>query len=144
MLSYIINLLWFCHCMLWIIKILPWRPQWNMWFQRGSQSAKNKKKLETRSVLTFIKFQIGMIRFLVFVYIYIHTNIQSIIIVYIYIYIYIQILKNVSCQFEVLERYIYTHIQRIINVYIYIVYIQILKNVSSNLKFCKGQYTSCF
>ena len=24
--------------MLWIIKILPWRPQRNVWFQRGSQS----------------------------------------------------------------------------------------------------------
>ena len=38
MLSYIINLLLFCHYMLWIIKILPWRPERNMWFWRGSQN----------------------------------------------------------------------------------------------------------
>ena len=40
MLSYIINLLLFCHCMPWIIKTLPWRPERNMWFRRGSQSIK--------------------------------------------------------------------------------------------------------
>ena len=45
MLSYIINLLLFCHYMLWIIKILPWRPQRNMWFRRGGQSVNRCLKL---------------------------------------------------------------------------------------------------
>ena len=129
MLSYIINLLWFCHCMLWIIKILPWRPQWNMWFQRGSQSAKNKKKLETRSVLTFIKFQIGMIRFLVFVYIYIHTNIQSIIIVYIYIYIYTNTKKRIMSIWSFGKVYIYTYTTYYKRIYIYCIYTNTKKRI---------------
>ena len=37
-LSYIIDVLLFCHYLLWIIKILPWRPRRNVWFRRGSQS----------------------------------------------------------------------------------------------------------
>ena len=42
MLSYIMNLLLFCHYMLWMIKILPWRPQRNMWFRRSSESVNTR------------------------------------------------------------------------------------------------------
>ena len=43
------------------IIILPLH-EYSRGVQRGSQSAKNKKKLETSSVLTFQKFQISMLR----------------------------------------------------------------------------------
>lgn len=36
--SYIIDLLLFYHYLLWIIKILPWRPEGKTWFRRGSQT----------------------------------------------------------------------------------------------------------
>lgn len=38
MLPYIVDLLLFCHCMLWTIKILPWRSPRNVWFRYDSQT----------------------------------------------------------------------------------------------------------